>query len=267
MPELIDLSGHVEEDQPLAGSADDTRIFTTLTHEERGFQVKTELEEKGLDSETEYVTRHLRAERAGYDEEQPMNRTLLVSEHGPTHVDSIDHLEPTSDLSIDEMPLDWFYGGALCLDLSHVDHPAPITVEDIEERLAASGRSIREDDTVLLETGNRRTNYSTEDREMKHRYTSEFVGLTESAGEFLVDNGAKAIGIDSISVDHPENIYPNYDFPIHALCSREEIVIYENMANLWKVTGQRFTFSAFPLKIRDGTGSPVRPVAILDEDG
>jgi kynurenine formamidase len=266
MPELIDLSGHVEEGQPLAGSADDTRIFTTLTHEERGFQVKKELEEKGLDSETEYVTRHLRAEREGYDEEQSMNRTLLVSEHGPTHVDSIDHLDPTSELSIDEMPLDWFYGPAICLDLSDVTYPDPITVADLEAALDAAGEVIEEDDTVLLETGNRRNNYSIEDREKKHRYESEFVGLDEAAGEFLVDHGAKAIGIDSISVDHPANIYPNYDFPIHALCSREEIVIYENMANLWKVTGERFTISAFPLKIRDGTGSPIRPVAIRDDE-
>lgn len=265
MPELIDLSGHIEEGQPLAGSADDTRIFTTLTHEERGFQVKKELEEKGMDSETEYVTRHLRAEREGYDEEQPMNRTLLISEHGPTHVDSIDHLEPTSDLSIDEMPLDWFYGSAICLDLSGVEYPDPITVDDLQAQLDETGLEIDEDDTVLLETGNRRNNYSLDDKEMKHRYESKFVGLEEAAGQFLVDQGAKAIGIDSISVDHPANIYPNYNFPIHALCSREEIVIYENMANLWEVTGQRFTFSAFPLKIRDGTGSPVRPVAIVDE--
>lgn len=264
MPELIDLSGHIEEGQPLAGSADDTRIFTTLTHEERGFQVKTELEEEGLDSETEYVTRHLRAEREGYEEEQAMNRTLLVSEHGPTHVDSIDHLDPTSELSIDEMPLEWFYGDALCLDVSHVEHPDPLTVDVLETALADANLTIETGDSVLLETGNRRANYSTTDRAAKHRYSSKFVGLEEAAGEFLVDQGAKAIGIDAISVDHPANIYPHYEFPIHALCSREEIVIYENMANLWKVADKRFTLAAFPLKIREGTGSPIRPVAIID---
>lgn len=265
MPELIDLSGYIEEGQPLAGSADDTRIFTTLTHEDRGYQVKTELEERGLDSETEYVTRHLRAEREGWAEERPMNRTLLLSEHGPTHVDSISHLEPTSELSIDEMPLERFYRSAICLDLSSVDHPDPVTVADLEEALDASGLAIDEGDTVLVETGNRRTNYSTTDREKKHRYVSKFVGLEEAAGQYLVDRGANAIGIDSISVDHPGNIYPNYEFPIHALCSREEVVIYENLSNLGGVTGERFTFAAFPLKIRGGTGSPVRPVAIVDE--
>jgi kynurenine formamidase len=194
-----------------------------------------------------------------------MNRTLIMSEHGPTHVDSIDHLDPTSELSIDEMPLERFYGDAICIDLSHIEHPDPITTGEIQDQLDESGLEIRGGDTVLFETGNRRDNYSTEDREKKHRYTSKFVGMVEAAGEYLVDQGAEAIGIDSISVDHSTNIYPNYDFPIHALCSREEIVIYENMANLWKVTGDRFTFSAFPLKIRDGTGSPIRPVAILEE--
>lgn len=37
----------------------------------------------------------------------------------------------------------------------------------------------------------------------------------------------------------------------------------ENMANLDGVAGRRFNLFAFPLKLRDGTGSPLRPVAIL----
>lgn len=265
MPKLVDLSNPIEEGQPLAGSADDTRIFTTLTHRERGFQVMKDLEEQGIDSDTEYVNRHLRAERAGIDEEQPMNRTLLMSEHGPTHVDSIDHLDPMSDYSIDRMPLDWFYGDAICLDVSHVNNPDAITVDDLETALADHDLEIGEDDAVLLETGNQRNNYSVTDREKKRRYEKKFVGLEEAAGEFLIAEGAKSIGIDSISVDDPENIYPGFNFPIHAMCSREEIVIYENLANLHKITGERFTLSAFPLNIRDGTGSPIRPVAIFEE--
>lgn len=265
MPELIDLSGHLEEGQPLAGSADDTHIFTTLTHEERGFQVKRELENKDIDSETEYVRRHLRAEREGYEEEQPMNRTIIVSEHGPTHVDSIDHLDPTSELSIDEMPLDWFYGDAVGIDVSHIDYPNPITLDAVKEQLDKHDLEIGKEDTVTVETGNREANYLTTDKEKKAKYQSEFIGLTEEAATWIADQGARAIGIDSISVDHPANIYPNYNFPVHALASRREIVIYENMANLASVAGQRYTLAAFPLKIRDGTGSPIRPVAIVEE--
>ena len=39
----------------------------------------------------------------------------------------------------------------------------------------------------------------------------------------------------------------------------------ENLCNLDKVVGKRFTFIALPLKIRKGTGSPLRAVAILPE--
>ena len=264
MVELVDLSGHIEENQPMAGSADETRLFTNLTHEERGFQVKKELEERGRDSETEYVRRHLRAEREGYEEEQPMNRTMIVSEHGPTHVDSIDHLDPTSELSIDEMPLEWFYGDAVGLDVSHVEHPDPITVKDISGQLDEHDLEIQDGDIVTLETGNREANYSTTDKEKKHRYNKKFVGLEEEAATWLVEKGAKGLGIDSISVDHPPNIYPDYNFPVHALASREEIVIWENLANLAEVAGMRYTFSGFPLKIRDGTGSPVRAIGIVE---
>jgi kynurenine formamidase len=39
----------------------------------------------------------------------------------------------------------------------------------------------------------------------------------------------------------------------------------ENLCNLDKVVGRRFTFIGLPLKIRDETGLPIRAVAILQE--
>jgi kynurenine formamidase len=38
----------------------------------------------------------------------------------------------------------------------------------------------------------------------------------------------------------------------------------ENLRHIDHVIGEAFMFAAFPLPIRTGTGSPVRPVAILD---
>jgi len=262
MIELIDLGGYIEDGQPGVGT--DTNSFTILTHEERGLQVKRELEERGLNGETEYVRRHLRARREGYDEDQPMTKSLLVCEHGPTHVDSIDHLDPTSDLSIDKMPMEWFYGDAICLDVSDIEYPDHITVERIEEELEDTGLTIPTEGVVLFDTGHYETNYSATDYDKKYTYSNEWIGLTEAAAEFVVDRGSRAIGIDSISVDNLENIRPNYEFPVHALASREEIVIYENLANLSAVAGTAFTFFGMPLKIRGGTGSPVRPFAIIE---
>jgi kynurenine formamidase len=48
------------------------------------------------------------------------------------------------------------------------------------------------------------------------------------------------------------------------MCRARGITHYENLANLEEVVGRRFTFVGFPLRIRGGTGSPVRAVAVLD---
>jgi kynurenine formamidase len=49
------------------------------------------------------------------------------------------------------------------------------------------------------------------------------------------------------------------------VCREQGITHYENLANLDKLAGRRFTFVGFPLRIRGGTGSPVRAVAVVGE--
>jgi len=71
------------------------------------------------------------------------------------------------------------------------------------------------------------------------------------------------IGINSPSIDHSDAM-DTKRYPAHDICNKHEILNMENMANLNSVAGKRYTLCAFPLKIRNGTGSPIRPVAILD---
>lgn len=45
---------------------------------------------------------------------------------------------------------------------------------------------------------------------------------------------------------------------------RQQVIIaIKNLANLDQLAGKRFTFIGFPLRIRGGTGSPVRAVALF----
>jgi kynurenine formamidase len=39
----------------------------------------------------------------------------------------------------------------------------------------------------------------------------------------------------------------------------------ENLADLSAVAGKTFQFIGLPLKIRDGSGSPIRAVAVLED--
>src|SRR5438445_11012340 len=60
------------------------------------------------------------------------SRGLLMSDHGPTHVDALSHLDPRPEApSIERMSLDVFYVDANCLHVSHKEprshiHPADI---------------------------------------------------------------------------------------------------------------------------------------------
>lgn len=181
---------------------------------------------------------------------------LMFCDHGPTHVDAISHLDPAEGApSIDEMPLDTFYGTALCIDVSHVQPPDYITVDDLVQGLEGAGQVLEPGDALLLRTGAFERHGGTPE------YTSRYTGLDEQAGNWLAENGVKVFGVDSPSPDNPVS----RTYPVHMMCRARHITHYENLANLDLVTGLRFTFAGFPLRIRGGTGSPVRAVAIVED--
>ncbi len=181
---------------------------------------------------------------------------LMMCDHGPTHVDAISHLDPADGApSIDEMPLATFYGTALCIDVSHVEPPDYITVDDLVQGLEGAGQVLERGDALLLRTGAFERFGGTAE------YTSRYTGLDERAGDWLAESGVKIFGVDSPSPDNPIS----RTYPVHMMCRAKHITHYENLANLDQVTGLRFTFAGFPLRIRGGTGSPVRAVAIVED--
>src|SRR5206468_12715884 len=93
-------------------------------------------------------------------------------------------------------------------------------------------------------------------------YTRDYPGLDQGAADWLAGHEVKAFGVDSPSPDNPAS----RTYPVHMMCRRQGMTHYENLANLREVVGRRFTFIGLPLKIRGGTGSPVRAVAVLSAD-
>ena len=258
MVELIDLSGYVEADQPVFPGNTRTQFFVTGTHEETGLAWAKELPE-----ETGATERKLRARRAGDPDEHPIVRTVVVSEHGPTHVDALTHLDPTNDESIDDMALEWFYGPAVGLDVTSTYPDGYITVEVLDRALDDAGMTVAEGDALVLHTGHRAATYGVDDPEDRYAYLHDHNGLTGEAAAWLADRGVKNVGIDAPSIDHGDG-HATKEFPAHDVCADRDMINMENMANLDAVAGTRFTLAAFPLKLRDGTGSPIRPVAIVE---
>ena len=199
---------------------------------------------------------HSEVKRAGNTEFTSKSLTLSMSDHSATHVDAPCHFSSSSDaVSIDRVPLENFYTEAICLDLSHVALKHEITVAEMEAALKVSGEEIQKGDTVLIHMG-------VNDRLFgKPEYLHDFPGLHVEAVHWLADKGIIMFGVEAIS-PAPEG-EPN--FKAHIACAQRGITHMEGLMNLDKLLGQgRFRFIGFPLKIKDGTGSPIRAVAVIE---
>jgi kynurenine formamidase len=230
VPRVIDLSQEIYQGMPVYPGHLNTVIWDYHTHEGTVGVMESDLT---------YAT-----------------RGMILSDHGPTHVDSISHFDPTPGApTIDVMALELFFGPAICIDVSDAPPRNDIEPDKLESALAASGQELREGDILLINTGHYRRLGGTPE------YTTEFAGLGEAAGEWLVQRRVKAFGVDAPTPDNPASRI----YPVHLICRREHLHHYENLANLEEVVGTRFTFFGLPLKFRAGHGSPVRAVALLDE--
>lgn len=185
--------------------------------------------------------------------------TMVVhmGDHGGTHVDAPIHFDETPGaMTIDQMPLETFFTDAVCLDLTHVQDRSDITIAQLEEAERMAAVEIRPRDTVLLYTGFYARAAGTD------AYISDFAGLTKESATWLGRKGISAFTVESVSPGRPGR----NNFEVHHVCRDLGFTHYEGVINLDKVVGKgRFKFIALPLKIKGGTGSPVRAVALLDE--
>ena len=199
---------------------------------------------------------HSEVKKAGNTEFTSKSLTISMSDHTATHVDAPCLFSSSSDaVSIDRVHLENFYTEAICLDLSHVALKHEITVAEMEAALKVSGEEIQKGDTVLIHMG-------VNDRLFgKPEYLHDFPGLHVEAVHWLADKGIIMFGVEAIS-PAPEG-EPN--FKAHIACAQRGITHMEGLMNLDKLLGQgRFRFIGFPLKIKDGTGSPIRAVAVIE---
>ena len=183
--------------------------------------------------------------------------SLAIGDHAGTHVDAPVHFNADPGAkAIDELPLEDFYLEAVCLDLSHKELKSDISIADLEAAEKAAGVTIGPRDMVLLHMNFYNRCYDTPG------YLTDFPGLTKESAEWL---GAKKIamfGVEAVSPGRPGK----NNFEVHMVCRDMGFTHVEGLVNMEALIGKgRFRFIGFPLKIRGGTGSPIRAVAILGQ--
>jgi len=230
MPRIVDLSQEIYQGMPVYAGHLKTVVWQHHAHEDTAALFESDFSYQSLG--------------------------LMMSDHGPTHVDALSHLDPRAGApTIDVMALDTFWGAGTCLDISDVPARAYCDARRLDRALAQAGSELREGDVLLLRTG------AADRYGGRREYTSQYPGLDQSAADWLEARKPKIFGVDSPSPDNPaDRVYP-----VHLFCRRTGVTHYENLANLGEVVGRRFTFFGFPLRIRGGHGSPVRAIAMLDD--
>jgi kynurenine formamidase len=181
---------------------------------------------------------------------------LALGDHAGTHVDAPCHFDArTGAPSIDEMPLETFFTEAVCLDLSHKPLNSDISIADLKAAIEAARVAIKPKDTVLLHMDFYRRCYG------KDGYLTDFPGLTKESATWLGRQGIGMFGVEAVSPGRPGR----NNFEVHHVCRDLGFTHMEGLVNLDKLVGKgRFRFIGFPIKIKGGTGAPIRAVAWLD---
>ncbi len=189
-----------------------------------------------------------------------------LSTHGSTHVDAPWHynsrIQGRPAQTIDQMPLEWFFGDGVKLDMRHKADGDAMTAADAQAALAAAGHTLKPGDIVLVQTGCDRF-YGQPD------YMAHGCGVTAEATRWLYDQGVRVMGIDAWGWDRPLHLQaaealqknqPGIFWEAHQ-CDLAYSQI-ERLVNLAALPPTGFKVACFPLKIKGASAAPARVVAI-----
>ncbi len=221
---------------------------------------------------------HRRHERDAPEARTSASAMLVMTEHSGTHIDALCHqayggrlhgdVEVTgrvqtsvgfTTLGIDTVaPI---VARGVLLDVAgseRLPEGHRVTAEDLER--AAAEIELRRGDVVLIRLG---SGALWADRAAYLRAG----GMTAGASRWLAARSPSVVGADNVAFDIPGEHDPELgSLPGHTiLIVQEGIHIIESLylEELAADGVREFGFVCLPLKLRGGTGSPVRPIALV----
>jgi kynurenine formamidase len=210
---------------------------------------------------------------------------LTMMEHSGTHIDALCHqacdLHFFGGIAVDEVERTDGYtalgaetmqpliGRGVLLDVAgwkKVDALPPhyaITADDLDGCARAAKVDVQAGDVLLVRTG-----YGT-------RWTDEAAylnaaGVSKSGNLWAADKRVSAVGADNMAWDSMQEKDPDTNMMLfgHAhLLVKHGIHIIENLhlEELASAGHHVFCFIGVPLKFRGATGSPIRPLALVEQ--
>lgn len=188
-----------------------------------------------------------------------------ASEHGGTHLDAPIHFAKNR-MTTEKIPLEKLIGPGVVVHLAdrvkdNADHQ--VSAADLRDWEQTNGR-IPNGSIVLLNTGwhrhwpDRKGYLGTDERGPEAVPKLHFPGLAPQAAQWLVDHREiAAIGIDTASIDYGQSTL----FESHRILFEHNIPAFENVTNLRSLPATGSFIVALPMKIKSGSGGPLRIVA------
>jgi kynurenine formamidase len=229
---IIDLSLEIEDNMPSHKLFQSPVYLKAMTHE------------------------NTRALELGTPDDPITFQTNFIStlDHVGTHVDALRHFDPDG-ASIDEMPIDRFFGKAVCFDMRHIPDLGDIDVSDMEEAEEKSGVKI-DGHIILLCSGLHKRHYPNREVVLSNP------GITVAATQWMFDRGSRLHGVEGPSTDKPSDSL----FAQHRICRELGISHMEWLVNLEDLIGRgEFDFFGVPLRFKGGSGSPIRAFAMVED--
>ena len=197
---------------------------------------------------------------------------LEIATHNGTHLDAPYHFHSTMNkgeraITIDEVPLEWFFNPGVKLDFRHFDDGYVVTTSDIENELKRIGYELKPLDIVVVNTS-AGAHYGEDD------YLLKGCGVGREATLFLLEQGVRVTGTDAWSWDAPfahtaKSFAATGDPSIIWEGHRASIDIgychIEKLSNLETLPAFGFEISCFPWKIKGASAGFTRAVAIFED--
>jgi kynurenine formamidase len=192
---------------------------------------------------------------------------FATSEHGGTHIDAPVHFAK-GRRSVEQIPLDQLVGDAMVVDVTSASASQPdyrVTIDDFTAWERANGE-LPAASIVLIRTGYSRfwpdaARYlGTAERGDAAVAKLHFPGLQPDAAKWLAETRrVKAVGLDTASIDYGQSTM----YEAHRILYERDVPAFENLTSLDRLPPRGAFIVALPMKIKGGTGAPLRAMAIV----
>ncbi|MEX2323715.1 MAG: cyclase family protein [Acidimicrobiia bacterium] len=214
------------------------------------------------------------------------NEMFLMGGHVGTHIDAIGHVsqdglmhggvsaaDSQSNHGLSALGIDMvepivcrgvLLDVAAVHDVAVLDAGYEVTADDLAAAQKASGAVVGKGDAVLIRTG---WSVHWEDPVVFGGQAHGAPGPGDSAGRWLADRQVRVTGAETIAYEVIRPGAGHTTLPVHRILLVEfgiHIMEAMNLIELATAGTQEFLFVAAPLKLVGGTGSPIRPLAIID---